>query len=132
MPHSSGRAGDPLVWLEVAKADLAMATAPLPPGGMYEQLCFHAQQAAEKSLKGILLHLGIEFPFTHNLQLLVDLFPAETAMPDGVENVVDLNAYAVLTRYPGELEPVTDSDYTRTLQIASAIVEWAERVLTRK
>lgn len=30
----------------------------LPAGGLYELLCFHAQQAAEKSLKAVLIHHG--------------------------------------------------------------------------
>jgi HEPN domain-containing protein len=131
MPHSSRKAGDPHVWLQVAKADLAMAIAPLPPGGMYEQLCFHAQQAAEKSLKGVLLNLGIVFPFTHNLQALIDLCPADISMPAGIEEIVDLNAYAVLTRYPGELEPVDDSDYDRAIQLARTVVDWAEGILNK-
>jgi HEPN domain-containing protein len=37
-----------LAWLRYALADLAMAESPLPKGAMYEILCFHAQQAAEK------------------------------------------------------------------------------------
>lgn len=38
-------------WLARAKGDLALASAPLPPGAFYEDLCFHAQQAAEKAIK---------------------------------------------------------------------------------
>ena len=45
MPGSSGD------WLRYAKADLALARVPLPQGGLYELLCFHAPQAAEKSVK---------------------------------------------------------------------------------
>jgi len=43
----------PRRWLENARADLALARSPLPLGGLYEHLCFHAQQAAEKSLKAV-------------------------------------------------------------------------------
>ncbi|MEJ5376514.1 MAG: HEPN domain-containing protein [bacterium] len=45
--------GSPAEWLMLARADLALAKAPLPPGAVYEDLCFHAQQAAEKALKGM-------------------------------------------------------------------------------
>ena len=34
-------------WLARAKGDLALAKVDLPQGGFYEDLCFHAQQAAE-------------------------------------------------------------------------------------
>ena len=85
MQHNFGSAKDPMKWIEVAKADLAIAGMPLPPGGMYEQLCFHAQQAAEKSIKAVLLHQGIEFPFTHNLQLLLYLLPPNICSSRGSE-----------------------------------------------
>jgi HEPN domain len=40
------RPGPSLDWLRYARADLALARVPLPQGGLYELLCFHAQQAA--------------------------------------------------------------------------------------
>jgi HEPN domain-containing protein len=100
MLHRSGGAGDPRQWLKAAKGDLAYARLPMPEGGMYEP-CFHAQQAVEKSLKAVLLKHEIEFPFTHNLQLLSDLLPQDIELPDSLRDVVELNVYAVLTRYPG-------------------------------
>jgi len=48
-------AGSPRDWLRLAKADLAIARLELPPDGLLELLCFHAQQAAEKSIKAVLL-----------------------------------------------------------------------------
>ena len=45
-------------WMASARSDLAIAGITLPPEAMYEQLCFHAQQAAEKALKALLLSLG--------------------------------------------------------------------------
>jgi HEPN domain-containing protein len=40
--------GSPAEWLARAQGDLALAGAPLPVGGFYEDLCFHGQQAAER------------------------------------------------------------------------------------
>ena len=48
MPPDSISPGSSADWLRYAKADLALAQVPLPAGGLYELLCFHAQQAAEK------------------------------------------------------------------------------------
>ncbi len=45
MRRTSSIPGSPGDWLTRAKADLALAKAPLPAGGLYEDLCFHAQQA---------------------------------------------------------------------------------------
>lgn len=70
-------------WMRRAQADLAFARIPLPEGGLYEQLCFHAQQAVEKSLKALLVQARVDFPNTHNLQRLIDLLPPEIpADPD--------------------------------------------------
>jgi HEPN domain-containing protein len=50
---------------------LAIAKAPLPEGAFYEDLCFHAQQAAEKAPKAVYLHHGWTFRYTHDLDELM-------------------------------------------------------------
>ena len=63
----------PLEWIRVAKEDLGAAqlgTELLSP----EILCFHAQQAAEKALKAMLVDRTIDFPYTHDIgELLATL-----------------------------------------------------------
>jgi len=54
-----------------ARGDLAIAKAPLPKGAFYEDLCFHAQQAAEKALKAVYQHHGWPFRYTHDLDELI-------------------------------------------------------------
>ena len=44
-------AGTPRDWLRHARSDLSLARIPLPENVLLETLCFHAQQAAEKSIK---------------------------------------------------------------------------------
>ncbi|HIJ64942.1 MAG TPA: HEPN domain-containing protein [Candidatus Hydrogenedentes bacterium] len=129
MPPEQQRADAPLRWLRNARADLALAGVALPPGGLYEHLCFHAHQAAEKSLKAVLLRMGVEFPFTHNLQALFDLLPAELEVPSRILEAVDLNPYAVSTRYPGEIETVTESDYVDAVRLAEAVTDWAAGIV---
>lgn len=58
-------------WLARAKSDLALARLPLPEGSFYEDLCFHAQQSAEKALKAVYQYRGWTFPYTHDLEELV-------------------------------------------------------------
>ena len=89
---------------------------------MYEMLCFHAQQAVEKSLKGLLLFLGIDFSLTHNLQLLISLLPDELQALPVFKEAVNLTPYAVMTRYPGEIEMVSKEQYQESIRIASAVV----------
>jgi HEPN domain-containing protein len=40
-------------------------------GGFYEDLCFHAQQAAEKALKSVYLHFAWAFRYVHDLEELM-------------------------------------------------------------
>ncbi|MBF0098159.1 MAG: HEPN domain-containing protein [Magnetococcales bacterium] len=53
MPPDKPIPGTPLEWLQRARGDLALARVVLPEGGFYADLCFHAQQAAEKAVKAI-------------------------------------------------------------------------------
>jgi HEPN domain-containing protein len=124
-------ANAPSRWMDNARADLALAQISLPKGVQYEQLCFHAQQAAEKSLKAVLLKCKVDFPLTHNLQALLNLLQGCVQIPIELRNVVDLNPYAVVTRYPGETEPVTKDDYLDAVRLATLAVRWAESIIGR-
>jgi len=63
-------AGEPALWLQLADEDLAMARLALDQG-IYRQTCFHAQQAAEKALKALLLVRRGTYPRTHSLEDLL-------------------------------------------------------------
>ena len=90
--------GSPADWLRHARSDLAYATAPRPPGGLPEGLCFHAQQAAEKAIKAVLVAQGIAVPRTHNLTSLLEHVVLPLRGPPEVEEAVVLTEYAVLYR----------------------------------
>jgi HEPN domain-containing protein len=122
---------DPQSWLDIARGDLAMASIDLPIHATYELLCFHAQQAAEKSIKGLLVHLGIDFPYTHNIQMLVALLPDELQNIIEFQEAEELTPYAVLTRYPGEVEPVDEQRYSDMLRRACAVVGWVRDYVSR-
>jgi HEPN domain-containing protein len=47
----------PANWIAFARRDVQAAHV-LQHNGIYEEACFHAQQAAEKALKAFLLHNG--------------------------------------------------------------------------
>jgi HEPN domain-containing protein len=59
-------------WLAFAREDLRMAELALP-AGIYNQACFHAQQCAEKVVKGLLIHQERIPPRTHLLGDLLNL-----------------------------------------------------------
>ncbi len=57
-------------WFRKGDSDLNTARILAVSEGPYDTACFHAQQAAEKYLKGFLSFVGQPFPFTHNLEEL--------------------------------------------------------------
>ena len=63
--------GSPQDWLRYARSDLAVARQSPAADVLWETLCFHAQQAAEKSIKAVLVHRRTPFPYTHDLSDLV-------------------------------------------------------------
>jgi HEPN domain-containing protein len=130
MPQDRPAPGTPQDWLARAKSDLALARLPLPPGAFYEDLCFHAQQAAEKALKAVYRYHGWTFRYTHDLEELVtDLKRRGLAVPAEVDEAVILTSFAWEARYPGLGEPVSDEEYQDAIRHAHAVVIWAERHL---
>ena len=125
-PRMPGSSGD---WLRYAKADLALARVPLPPGGLYELLCFHAQQAAEKSVKAVLLHYAIEPPRTHNLERLIDLLPRRISRTTVLSQSARLTVYGTAARYPNDAEAVNIEEYQAALRLAEAVVAWAAKII---
>jgi HEPN domain-containing protein len=97
---------------------------------LFETLCFHAQQAAEKSIKAVLLHKGIRFPYTHNISRLTDLLnESRIPWPEELGRASKLTDYAMETRYPGPLEEVTEEEYRQAVEIAQRVLEWAEHAI---
>ncbi|MCL4504555.1 MAG: HEPN domain-containing protein [Chloroflexi bacterium] len=125
-PSMPGSAAD---WLRHAYSDLTLATLTPSPRILLEQLCFHAQQAAEKALKAILIAYEIPVPRTHNLRTLFDLLPADLSIPPDILDAAGLSDYAVASRYPGTTEPVDEQELREAAEMAEAVVYWAEHVI---
>jgi HEPN domain-containing protein len=90
--------------LDRADDDVAAADALLHADRVSDAIVgFHAQQAVEKALKAVLAAHHVEYPFTHDLQLLVALCEQGGApMPaDLADDVPRLSPYATRLRYGG-------------------------------
>ena len=128
MPHERRPPDDPREWINRARSNLVRAQANLP--GVYlqvEDLCFDAQQAAEKAIKAVLIARGAVFPPTHDLAgLLTILGQNDEAIPPAIADAARLTRFAVATRYPGAAEPVTVEEHHRAVAIAEAVVTWAD------
>ena len=62
---------DPREWLNRAHSNLAIARSRADSSVYLEDLCFNAQQAAEKALKAVCILHHIEYPYIHDLAALV-------------------------------------------------------------
>ena len=99
-------ANDSRVWLRRARSNLERARLGRASEEiLYEDLCFDAQQAAEKALKAVLVHLGVSVPKTHSIGYLLDLIERSQRIHvlKSVRDAMVLTDYAVSTRYPGGL-----------------------------
>ena len=118
---------DPREWIRRAKSNLTIASK-FDPQVELADLCFEAQQCAEKGIKAIFLKRGQSFPFTHDLHKLLRLLEqGGLRVPQYVNESTELTQYAHVTRYPGMTDPVTRREYRRAVRIAEAVLCWAER-----
>ena len=88
-------------------------------------VCFHAQQAVEKSLKAVLFSHRIEFERIHDLVQLAQLLSNRglvLLVPE--DHLRRLNPFAVTFRYDDlDIEPISRLD---TASIVANVRRWAE------
>jgi HEPN domain-containing protein len=118
---------DPREWLNRARSNLAR-TRKIIRGVYLEDLCFDAQQGAEKAIKAVFVRRGWAFPYTHDLSRLLALLERNgLKIPKYVRRAEDLTPFAVESRYPGLSGPVSTREYRTAVRIAEAVFRWAER-----
>jgi HEPN domain-containing protein len=122
---------DPREWLNRARSNLARAReAPKIAAVYLEDVCFDAQQAAEKAIKAVLVLRRVAFPWVHDLAELLDLVrESGVEVPEAVRSCEDLTEYATGGRYPGSDEPVSDDECAAAIERAATVVAWAEKLV---
>ena len=117
-------------WLSRARSSLNLSKIAVITMGnievQYEDLCFQAQQAAEKAIKGLLIYFKVEPEFTHNIEKLLEELAKFTAIPANIRATEELTVYASQTRYPGEYDEITKEEYEKAVEIAEECIEWVE------
>lgn len=88
-----------LNWLAEARADLRHAEASIGIGD-YNWACFAAQQAVEKALKALTLHVLGEYPRGHDLVKLYRRVKDSIAVSLSEASLARLSTYYTLARYP--------------------------------
>ena len=133
MPPEGPNPEDPREWLRRARSNLARsAQEPIGPEVLLEDMCFDAQQAAEKALKALIVLKGRQVPRTHAIaELITRLVEVNFDVPGGVQEASALTDYAVSSRYPGTSEPVLTEDHQNAVALARAVVEWVAGVLDK-
>ena len=121
-------------WLRRAKSNLEIAKAKkISQYVLYEDLCFEAQQSAEKAIKALLIHFNKEFPWTHSIGDILDVVSESgIIVPENIRKAEKLTRYAVHTRYPGTGTPVSEDKYKEAVKLAETVFKWVNKVVNGK
>ena len=134
MPPERMAPDDPRAWLNRARSNVLRAKADIRLSDVYlEDLCFEAQQAAEKAIKAVLIRLAVRFPYVHDLTALLTLVEQSgIAVSESVREAGRLTRFAIVTRYPGLAEPVTREEYEQAVAIAESVLQWANDIVGKQ
>jgi len=90
-------------WLEKAEGDVKVARREAQTTDpVYDAVCFHAQQCAEKYPKAWLEENNITFPRIHDLIVLLDLIGGLIPELDPLKpRLAHLGVFGMASRYPG-------------------------------
>lgn len=110
-------------WLRYAEEDLVLARGGLGQPQLFRprQVCFSAQQAAEKAIKAGCIAADVGFPFIHDLAKLAGLLPPSQIVTADIGDLARLSDWATATRYPGEDEPDW-AEAERSVKTAETVV----------
>jgi len=121
-------------WTAKAENDLKNAAHTLKLGKdcPVDTVCFHAQQCIEKYIKAFLVLEEIEFPKTHDIELLLSLMPGRTRISLTLRQQRTLTDYATVMRYPGPLEPVKLSEAKEAVKLARLVRRKILKLMEKK
>jgi HEPN domain-containing protein len=123
MPHDPARIAEVRTWFAKATEDLRAAEhgfTAAPP--LLATIVFHAQQAAEKALKGFLVWHDVAFRKTHDLaEIGQQVVGLDSSMDRMCRDAEHLTVYAWTFRYPGDADTPTAEEATEAMTVARAL-----------
>lgn len=123
MPHDPAHVAETRGWLVRASSDVRAAEHELratPP--LLDDIVFHCQQAAEKSLKGFLTWHDRPFRKTHSIEELGEqCLQVDPTLKVLIDRAVPLTEYAWKFRYPGEPEEPSSQEAEEALATAREV-----------
>jgi HEPN domain-containing protein len=120
----TAKSNRPDAWFTKAEADLQAAELLLNAANpLLDIVCYHAQQCAEKYLKGYLVARSIPFKFVHELAYLTQLcVEQEPEFSEIIDIASELQDYATGVRYPDdELDEPTLQEAQKAVACAKEI-----------
>ena len=121
-------------WILFADEDLQFAQQGLtvtkkPPCRL---IAFHAQQCTEKYLKAFLVYKNVDFPYTHNITVLLELCAEHSDWTNELKDAETLSPFAISSRYPGEASDVTRDEAVNAIFIATNVRNVIRNVLIKE
>ena len=123
--------GHPKDWLRYAVSDLNAAKTSAVDQVMNNTLCYLAQQAIEKALKAVILYHRIEIIKTHVIADLIDVLPNDVVLPEFLTEAKAMTKYAIVTRYPGDYEFISDEAGKKAIDVAEKVVNWVKEIIEK-
>jgi HEPN domain-containing protein len=120
-------------WQRYAQEDLRTAQALLQDAESLipRHACWLAQQATEKALKALFVRAEIDFPRTHDLDLLWSKLPAESRAAIPSDALAELSEWAVESRYPGDWPDADAADARAAVAAAASVCALVEQLAHR-
>ena len=123
------------IWMRQASYDLESARFMMREG-FYSQVCFMAEQVAEKTLKALAFHRGDSDVRGHSLKALVSsLEVSYPELSEFYEIVESLEEYYIPTRYPDALpsgapyEVYEYEDAEESMQSAETVFNYGRSII---
>jgi len=126
MGPEDARLQDVRAWLAKAKLDLRAAAHEIsaPEEGLWGDVMFHSQQAAEKAMKAFLAWHDVPFRKSHNLEELGrQCVVLDATLGTVAEQAAPLTEYAWKFRYPGDLDEPEQEEAEQALAAARNVYE---------
>lgn len=119
-------------WIEKAEHDLRNAEHTVTIRDEecpFDTVCFHAQQCAEKYLKGWLISKRLDVPRSHDFVVLLNLALAGGFRGANPQDVQPLNRYTIEARSPGDWDPIDRPEAEQAIAMARRIRETVRTLL---
>lgn len=120
-------------WLEMAKKDIQGAEILFEHDADNGIVCFHCQQAIEKSLKGFLILVTGVLQDGHSLVKLCKKSASHNSLfSDILKDMAFVNTYYIETRYPAE-DPllVSKEDAAECMAISKKVVGMIDEIIKK-